>query len=206
MLLFISDYVLLGQKHLNTPQGCDSKKCQLQKGSRIELCTNYKNKTPEEVLSSCTCFMKWQTDRKERLCDLEQVTGALCKRGAVSLFGGMVLKFVTASFMESYFTIHHLHNENTRMALILCLDSCDGDMSHASEHVKNVHMLSWPLSIFPCSSSEGCILRAWQSILARCHKQVLPPGFLKPFRTSPLLSLRPNRRGTQKQMTTSLNG
>lgn len=75
-------------------------------------------------------------NRKEQLYDLEQVTGALCERGAVSLFEGMVLDFIIAGFMESYFTTDHLNHANTQIALILFFDSCDGEISHACEYIK----------------------------------------------------------------------
>lgn len=62
------------------------------------------------------CAYVTDLNREGQLHDLEQDTGALCGRGAASLFEGTVLDFVTASFTESYFTIHHLSDENIQIS------------------------------------------------------------------------------------------
>lgn len=75
-------------------------------------------------------------NRKEQLCDPEQVPTAPCKKGTVFLLEGMVLDFVTANFLEFGFTTHHLNNENIQITVLLFLNSCDGKMSYAYQNIK----------------------------------------------------------------------
>lgn len=65
---------------------------------------------------------------------LEQVTAALWKRGTLHCLKGWYLDFVTAHFIEFYFTIHHLNDENTQIALYF--DCCDGEISYAYKNTK----------------------------------------------------------------------
>lgn len=75
-------------------------------------------------------------NRKEQLCDPEQVPMAPCKKGTVFLLEGMALDFVTANFLEFDFTTHHLNNENIQIAVLLFLNSCDSKMSYAYQNIK----------------------------------------------------------------------
>lgn len=60
---------------------------------------------------------------------------ALSKRGTVLLLSErMVLHFVTAHFIELYFTIHHPNDENTK--LLSYFDGSDSEISHAYENMK----------------------------------------------------------------------
>ena len=114
------------------------------------------------MLRLCECVT--ELNREGQLYDLEQDTGALCERGAASLFEGSVLDLVTASFTESYFTTHHLSDKNIQINLILFLRVVMVKCHMPMKILRNLHKLIWLLSIFPWNGSQGWVLRAWQSI------------------------------------------
>ena len=114
------------------------------------------------MLRFCECVT--ELNREGQLYDLEQDTGALCERGAASLFEGSVLDLVTASFTESYFTTHHLSDENIQINLILFLIVVMVKCHMPMKILRNLHKLIWLLSICPWNGSQGWVLSAWQSI------------------------------------------
>lgn len=94
-------------------------------------------------------------NRKEQMYDVAKVTVALCKRGTVSLFEGMVLDFVT----EFYFTTHHLNGGNTQIALILFFDGC-GEISYAYENIKKCSQTNLTTVNISSKRLSGWVLRA----------------------------------------------
>lgn len=103
--------------------------------------TTHRNRTTKEMLKLGTCSSDDVTDlnRKEQLRDLEQVPAAPCKTGTVFLSEGMVLDFVTATFIEFDFTTQH--NENIQITPTLFLIVVMVKLHMPVKILRNVHKL-----------------------------------------------------------------
>lgn len=98
-------------------------------------------------------FVWWCDNSTEELHDLGQFPVVPCKGGTVFSSEGMVLDFVTAYFIESYFTTQPLKDETIQIAVILLFDSVMVKFHMPIKILRNVQILIWPLSMLSWNNS-----------------------------------------------------